>query len=277
MDTSRVPSLLDTLATELERPRELPAQVVSHLVGTYGIERDAVGAFLVDELPKLEDYEIDLILSPAFTPVWPDQAVFAELLGTESVPSAQWPALVQQLIARPVRAQLVTEDGSPHALPLREVTIERYVHRLRLDATIPESLFKLINHLAPAPDRPTLKAVARRAVWENEARRQILVQYLTTAIDREEYRPADAVDLLRLAEIYQPADLNDLLRHIPHWQRVLRQEINSAASPKPFFNERVQELHGGGRDQRRQDDGRITAKENEQSFLERLERVLTPG
>jgi hypothetical protein len=44
------------------------------------------------------------------------------------------------------------------------VTLERYVHRLRLNATIPEPLFKLLHHLPPAADRPLLKAVARQAV-----------------------------------------------------------------------------------------------------------------
>jgi hypothetical protein len=146
---------------------------------------------------------------------------------------------------------------------------------LRLDATIPEPLFKLLNHLPPAADRPLLKAIGRRAVWTDEARREILVRYLTIATTADTYRRDDAVELLKLAEIYQPANVADLLAHIPHWQQVLRQEINEAASPKPFFNERVQDMHGGGRDQRRQDDGRVTAKEEERAFLDRLQRVLT--
>ncbi len=67
--------LLEALATELERRRELPAQVATHVTGTYAVERDAVGPFLIHEMGKLEDYEIDLILSPAFTPTLQDQAV----------------------------------------------------------------------------------------------------------------------------------------------------------------------------------------------------------
>lgn len=299
MDTLCVPQLLlETLAAKLERPRELTAQVANHLTGNYGIARDDIGPFLADELPKLEDYEIDLILSPLFTPALHDQALFAELLGMDSVPAAQWPALIQKLVVRPTCAQLTTEDGQTHSVPLRDVTLERYVHRLRLEATIPEPLFKLLNHLPPAADRPLLKAVARRAVWENGARREILVRYLTSALvgssaftrqdehvshqppeggtpnDSDSYRLDDVVELLKLAEIYQPADVAELLAHIPHWQQVLRQEISVAGSPKPFFNERVQEMHGGGRDQRRQDDSRITAKENERDFLDRLQKVL---
>jgi hypothetical protein len=269
-----VPTLLETLATELERPRRLPAQVVNHLSGTYGLDRDAIGDFLVNELPKLEDYEIDLALSPVFTPTLQDQAVFADLLGQESVPGAKWPGLIQQLVARPTWAQLVTEDGQNHSTPLRDVSIERYVHRLRLDATIPGPLFKLLNQLPPAGDRTLLKAVARRAVWENEARCEILTRYLTAAVGGSSYRLADAVELLKLAETYQLTDAVGLLAQIPHWLQVLRQEINESGGGKPFFNERVEELHGGGRDQRRQDNSRLTAKENERAFLERLQQVL---
>lgn len=273
-DTLAMVHVLESLAAALERPREVSAQVSAHLVGTYSLTREAVGPFLTDQLSKLEDYEIDLILSPLFTPTLRDQAVFAELLGHDSIPKAEWPALIQQLVALPTHAQLVTEDDVAHRVPLRDVTIERFVHRLRLDATIPEALFELINHLPPAADRPMLKAIARRAVWEADARRDILVRYLTATTSRDNYRIADAQELLKLAETYQPANVSDLLSRIPHWQQVLRQEINEAASPKPFFNERVQELHGGGRDQRRQDDNRRSAKENEQAFLGRLLQVL---
>jgi len=269
-----VSNLLEALAAELECPREVTAQVVNHVTGTYGIDRAAIGAFLVNEMPKLEEYEVDLILAPLFTPTLHDQSVFAEWLGRESVPKAQWGVLVQQLAARPTRAQLVTDDKQTHAVPLREVNLERYVHRLRLDGTIPEPLFKLINHLPLTADRPMFNAIARRAIWENAGRRLMLERFLTSATSDAGYQLEDAVELLKLAETYQPADASDLLARIPHWRQVLCQEISDAAGPKPFFNERVQELHGGPRDQRQQDNDRLNAKENERALLERLQRVL---
>jgi hypothetical protein len=270
-----VPDLLTTLIAELERPREVSPQVVNHLLETYDLDRDGIGAFLVSELPKLEDYEIDLILSPLFTPTLKDQAIFAELLGKDSVPSSQWPVLIEQIVSRPTQPQLITSDGARHAVPLREVTVARYVNRLRLDATIPDALLRLLSEFPPVNDRPLLKAVARRAVWENEPRRRIFVRYFMAVASGEGYRADDTVGLLKLVETYEPADLNDLLARIPHWQRVLQQEINTGAgTTKPFFNERVEELHGGGRDQRRQDNSRLKAKEEEQAFLERLQGLL---
>jgi hypothetical protein len=267
--------LLAALAAELERPRTVTAQVANHVIETYNIARDELGAFLRDNLAKLEDYEIDLILSPLFTPTLNDQALFAEILGRECVSVPQIPTLVQQLVAGPTIARLLTDDDATHAVALREVTIERFVHRLRLEGAIPEELFDLINNLTPASDRPVLKAIARRGIWERETRREILTGYLTKALNGGSFRVDDAVQLVKLIETYEPANIADLLTRIPHWQQVLRQEINEASSPKPFFNERVQELHGGGRDQRRQDNNRVTMKENEQAFLERLQRLLT--
>ena len=268
-------ALLVTLASELERARELPSQVVQHLGSNYGAERDAIGGFLVNRLPELEDYEHDLILSPVFTPGIQDQAVYAKLLGSQSIPSNQWPDLIGQLVVRPTRAQLVTEDGQRHPVPLREVTVERYVRRLRLDGTIPDALFRIISSL-PAVERPLLKAMARRAIWEADARAQILFRLLTATDAGNRERIADGLDLLKLMETYEPADAEDLRSRIPHWQRMLRHEIDLASNPKPFFNERVQEMHGGGRDRRVTDDSRIALKERELHFLDWLERVLEP-
>jgi hypothetical protein len=168
----------------------------------------------------------------------------------------------------------VTEDGQARSVPLRQVTIERYVHRLRLDATIPDSLFRLIAAASPPEGQPLLKAVARRAIWESDARRDILTRYLLAGIRGEMQKADDAVELLKLMETYTPADLPNLLSRIPHWEQVLRQEVTLASSPKPFFNERVQELHGGGRDQRGQDSARIVSKERELLFLDQLKKRL---
>ncbi|MBI3417401.1 MAG: hypothetical protein HY043_19075 [Verrucomicrobia bacterium] len=266
--------LLALLVTELERPRELSAQVIKHLGSAHAQDRETIGAFLVAELPRLEDYEIDLILSPLFTPTLREQAVFAELLGASASPASQWPELIQQLVARPTVARLVGESGEIYATPLREVTIARFVNRLRLDGEIPEPLFKLIAHLPPASDRPMLKALTRRAIWEHAPRREILSRYLMASTNAEDFRLDDALELLRLMETYAPADLNDFRSRVPHWQCVLRHEVREASNPKPFFNERVQELHGGGRDQRRQDEGKITVKERELEVLDRLTRLL---
>lgn len=270
MDTSPVP-LIDSLAAALERPREVTPQVSHYVIETYGIAREVVGDFLVTELARLEDYEVDLILSPLFTPTLSDQAAFAELLGCEAVSATTWPELIQQLTLRPIRAQLISEGGVKHEVALRDVTIERFVRRLRLDGTIAPEVFALISGLPESSERSLLKAIARRAVWENPRRLEILTRFLGNPAHA--FQVDDVAALLKLVETYEPDSIADLRARIPHWQQVLRQEINDAGA-KPFFNERVEELHGGGRDQRRNDNTRVLAKENERAFLDRLQQAL---
>jgi len=270
-----VSNLLEALAAELERPRELSPRVLNYIEGNYSVEHDAVGAFLTEELPKLEDYEIDLILSPVFTPKLADQAVFAELLGPDSVPRDEWPALVQQLAQRPTRAELMTLEGKAHPVRLREVTIERYVHRLRLEAKIPNAIFDLLERCTAMEDRPLLKAIARRTIWDDAGRRGILERFLmAAAADRGNCTLDDTLDLLNLMENRKPSDVENLLADIPRWQADLRKQVEVASGGKPFFNEDVRLMHGGERDQRPQADSRASAKENELVFLGRLKEML---
>ena len=272
-DTHEVSKLIETLAEELERPREVPPRVSDHIGGTYEIDHDAVGDFLNAKLTGLEEYEQDLILSPLFTPKLADQALFAELLGKGSVPKTEWPALVQQLAARPTRAQLVTSDKELHTVTLPEVILERYVHRLRLDGAIPEPLWRLLEQELFAADRPTFKAIARRAIWESDARRNILATYLTAAGRHNLYHSGDGIQLLQFAEDYKPKDVAGLMERILQRQEALRQEIETADNPKPFFSGEIQAGHGFDRDQR-QAGGRISEKQNEFAFLGRLHQVL---
>jgi len=268
-------TIIDILARELERPRELSARVLNYIAGTYNIDQDAIGAFLTDHLGKLEDYEIDLILSPAFTPKFADEAIFAELLGAGPVPREQWAGVVRQLAERPTRAQLVTPDGKRQSVSLRQVTIERYVHRLRLEATIPESVFALLARIPAAEDRPVLRAIARRPVWENRGTREILERYLAIVTERGAYSLPDMMELLNLAENRKPAGVQDLLASIPRWAEALREQIDAAGGPKQFFHQGVEAMHGGDRDQRHHDELRLSAKETELAFLRRLETLLS--
>ncbi|HXG47593.1 MAG TPA: hypothetical protein VNO52_08210 [Methylomirabilota bacterium] len=266
--------LLETLAQALERPRELSPQVIDHLAGTHGTETPALGPFLEEKLPVLEDYEVDLALSPLFTPTLREQAPFAVLLGGEPVPRDQWPALIQELLARPTRIQLITPDGRTHAVPARAVTLERFVHRLRLDGHVPAALVQRIRRLPPPTDPALLLAIARRAIWESAPRRRILEAFLAFAPGPDATWLDDATSLLNVMETYEPADLAELLARIPGWERTLQQQIEEANRPKSFFNERVEEMHGGGRDQRRADVARILAKQAELASLSRLREVL---
>jgi hypothetical protein len=198
------------------------------------------------------------------------------MLGAQSVPRTEFSQIVHDLVGRPTRASLLTPDGQTHRVPLRQVTIERYVHRLRLEGGIPQALLARLDRVSSASpaDQAMLYAVARRPAWESEGPRQILARYLEMAPERGGDVLADALDLLNLIESRKPRDLADLLGRMPGWQQALRDQIESGPGQKPFFMEEIRMMHGGGRDQRRGADVTLSAKERDLQFLTRLEKIL---
>lgn len=267
-------ALLELIAAGLERPRPLSELVYKHLSAQHGIGRDEAARFLQEELPKLEDFEVDLALSSVFTPTLADQAPIAGYLVDQRVPEDQWPALIRQLVERPCRAALGLDGEVTVILPLPEVLVERYVRRLRLDGTVPPEVLGLIQSLAPERERAVLLAVARRAAWESPGRLAILQRHLARLAGEDRPLAAEAAELLRLVETYQPSDAAQLLGWLPSWREAIRKQIEDADRPSPFFNERVEELHGHGRDQRGAATEIQRRKRAELELLERLAVTL---
>ncbi|MFM7817590.1 MAG: hypothetical protein ACKPGI_11550, partial [Verrucomicrobiota bacterium] len=223
MHLGRVDPVFERLVAELERPRPLTPQVLRHLSATYGLGRDEIGRFLDEELPRLSEEETDLALSSLFTPKLQDQAIFADLIGRGSLPASEWPAWVERLQSRPTYGCLVTEQGTRHGVALRTVTLERYVHRLRLDATVPLAVFDATRSSVPTPRRPVLLAIARRAVWSTLDRQQILLEFLANSSRESATSLDDAEALLALMESSEPESVEDVLARIPEWEAALKQ------------------------------------------------------
>jgi hypothetical protein len=209
--------------------------VADHAGSHYEVSRDELGGFLENRVAELEEFEMDLLFSPQFTPTLVDQEAFSGLLDRELLPRDRWEDLVAALVARPTVARLVTEDGAEHPVTLAEVTIERFVSRLNLDAAIPEPLAGLLTSMPPAEDRDLLKALARRPYFHVEGHREILFRFLVTTTGGDEYALGDVLLLLELVETYRPSDAADLVSRIPHWLEVLENEVTAASQPKPFF------------------------------------------
>lgn len=267
-------AVLDRLVKELERPRDLTAQTLRYLDSTYGVGREGAGAFLEERLPEIDDAELDLALSAQFTPKLADQAVFASLLGADGVPAGELRDWVVRLERRPTLGHLITPDGVSHEFRMRSVTLERYVLRLRLEATIPEVTFRLIQSLCPDADQPVILAIARRAVWTTEGRRELLRLFLAGAYAGDPPASGDAEAFLALMETSEPENLDDARSRLPAWEQVARTQWSGSDQPSPFFNERVQDLHGGGRDQRGPNEVLRARKKAELEFLGRLRQIL---
>ena len=105
---------VDAVAAELERPRPLLKQVVDHLASHYSVSRNELGVFFTDQLGALEDYEVDLLFSPLFTPTLAEQAVFSDLLDRQTLPGCEWPGLVRRPLPGPRLHRPCLSPAHPH-------------------------------------------------------------------------------------------------------------------------------------------------------------------
>lgn len=259
---------------DLSAPRALPPQVIVHLAAHHDVEMENVGEFLSVQLPGLEDYHFDLILSPAFTPKLEDQARYSPLLQSGPVPSDQIAPLIRSLELRPTVARFSLPAGGECLVPLREVILDRYVRRLQLEKVVPEPVAECIRHLVPKADQDRLHAIARRPVWQEAWRSALLLHALTSSLKREAFAIADFELLLRLVEQYEPSQASELMEWLPEIVQGMETEIAQHSVPKPFFSDRIREMHGGTRDHRASNQSAIEGRIDEIAALRRLGELL---
>jgi hypothetical protein len=127
--------LKSRVAALLRRPRAMKPQTERQLT-PYLAEHSSSGlpAFLLCAAEVLEDFELDIVFGPIFTPTLDERAELADLLFHWTPSGEQLAQLVKDLANDVQHAIVRLPDGSEAKLSLHEVMIERFVRLLRLDA-----------------------------------------------------------------------------------------------------------------------------------------------
>jgi hypothetical protein len=144
--------LVDRLAGLLARPRALAPQterqIASHLAEH---KSTSLATFLLAASALLEEYELDVVFAPLFTPTLDERAELADLLfhwrpAAEQLRDHVVPALCGRVGA----AAVLLPDGSQAQLPLHEVMVERFVRLLRLDGAADATTAAALRDALPA-------------------------------------------------------------------------------------------------------------------------------
>lgn len=253
--------LYSHLCEELSKPRPLPPQVADHLVAHHEVSQDQLADFLGNKLLLLEEYEVDLILSPMFTPGLPEQALFSRHVLNKPLSELELINLVQLLVQKPVTITIEFPGEGSIIFPLPAGQIDRYVRRLNLQTQIDPSLASCIRDLVPPTDLDWVHAIGRRPVWNQNRRHEILKAALTRSIEGGLYSRDTMTRFLTFVEQYKPADLAEIVELIPDLIRGFETQISQDSAPKPFFNDRLRDLHGYDRDQRARDEKSIASRQ----------------
>ena len=124
--------LKSRLETMLRRPRPLKPQTERQVQQYLAEHHSNLSQMLLCAADVLEEYELDIVFGPLFTPTLDDRAELADLLLTWR-PERCGAALADELCASVSHATVALPDGTEAQLSLHQVMAERFVNLLHLD------------------------------------------------------------------------------------------------------------------------------------------------
>jgi len=125
--------LKSRVADLLRRPRPMKPQTERQLAQHLNERNASVASFLLCAAEVLEDYELDVLFGPVFTPTLDQRVEVADLLFHWRPSAEQLKQLVSDLCAEVPHTTVLLPDGTETKMTLHEVMIDRFVRLLRLD------------------------------------------------------------------------------------------------------------------------------------------------
>ncbi len=225
---------------KLAEPRPLTPQVLGHLLSQHEVASDQVTSWLRENLPQLEPYELDLLLSPLFTPGLEQRLCFEEVLGDSSLSEAEVDELLETTQQSDVKITLLHESEQIES-PLPEVVLERFVRMLHLESEVPR----------PALDRfGTMTAEARchlrDEVWKKRRNTELLPSLLTAVERIGSDFPGYVHFLTDFVRTHRPSRLEECVTFLDNLAEAYEDDLRKHNSgTRSFFSEELQASHAG--------------------------------
>ena len=125
--------LKSRIAALLRAPRPMKPQTERQLAQHLNERNANLASFLLCASEVLEDYELDVLFGPVFTPMLDQRVQVADLLFHWRPSAEQLKQLVTELCAEVPHTIILLPDGAEAKMTLHEVMVDRFVRLLRLD------------------------------------------------------------------------------------------------------------------------------------------------
>ena len=237
MDTVMNRHLLKIIEGLLGRERILSNKLGGRISTTMGVD-DPLEGLTAERLQGLEEYELELLLAPLFTPTMDDQIACEAALPLTGFPTGGQETLVAQLLAAHIRCDLVFGDGRQPLSP-PEVVVERFVRLLRLDGVVDQAVAAYFETLDAAARHRCL-CLARRRVWRSPERAALLRRCLEIMRDKNSFDPERFDFLSCFVHTYHPVGVSGLVTALENLMESYHRDHEH-----PIFNERLEEHQGG--------------------------------
>lgn len=235
--------IFEVLKADLVAPRTLLTQVLNEINDRYTYPQERVPAFFNEKFPQLEDYEVDLLFSPQYTPAEHHRLQYIPILGGAALTENDVKQLRQRLAEEKLNTSFRSEDETVEVtVPVHEVFIDRYVNLLKLDNTLPEGVHEAISRLVPTASQNEANLLARDVIWHDPIRRQILLAFLNVFQQRSNFSIVKLSYLTNFIRTYRPTAFDDLPRQFESLIESCRKDMENVDS-RGFHDEYLKALN----------------------------------
>lgn len=267
--------LIEMIENELTRPRQITEQVLTHILSHYSYTLDQIDEFFNEEVPRLEDYEIDILFSPIFTPKIQDKAMFSKILEEIDISNDDVEEIIRSLEEKKLKATfyVVLKNGNEvHekkiSVQLNSVNLRRYVKLLNLDCKPSAQLSKALE-VVFKDESDNAKAILRDKFWKEQWREEFLMAYLIYIAGHGNASFEKFELLLKIlrgnptaSDIYE---IYNLISDVIQWTEVQVNVLKTGK--KQFFNELIGQFYREeGSDKRIQKEEELREKETELKY-----------
>ncbi len=236
---------IHALAVEaLTAPRVATAQVLDHILAQHEITSEKVNSWLAEDLAQLEPYELDLLLSPLFTPDFATRLLFEPCLGAGRLTPGEVDDLVERLDSDGLKFTLLHEGASvPTVVP--RVAIDRFIRLLHLDAPLPDEARAEIAEL-PAELPAEVHCFFRDRAWQRSSSRKLIPDLLDAALRAG----PDVTDYMRFItdfiRTHRPTTREECVVFLGNLAEAYEADLKKyETGVRSFFNVELQTAHAG--------------------------------
>lgn len=208
--------LLELLRKELTRTRFLLQQDAMHIANRFGVQ-DPLDGLCQDRLGELEEYEVEILISPLFTPNLEQREIYEAVLGDNGSDQDEMKEIMNALVAESTACP-VECGNSVRQLVVPEVVISRYLRLLHIDAPIPQKIADLLRKLTDPESHRRFRnrafSLARMPTWGGGKRRELLESYLALMEKRRSFNIHKLCFLTEHVRNLRPAKESKLVRSL---------------------------------------------------------------
>jgi hypothetical protein len=230
-------NLIDEITRQLAAPRAIAVQVLDALLTQHQQTETTLPHYLQTTLPTLDDTDIDLLMSPAFTPTFDQRSACIALLADKTLTNQDQASLVTALDALPAQTTFTLPDGSAVTFTVPEVCLQRYVRLMQLNRAINPDVYQQLQAQVKPAEQPVYQTLARDVAWTG--REAMLQTLLPVLVSQPSTMARQMTDFVRT---YRPDSLSDLDRHLESYIRSCESDLNRAGEMS-FHDERLKEKY----------------------------------